>query len=296
MKLGVLLITYNHEKYIAQAIDSILMQKVDFSYEIVVADDASTDKTRAIIQNYSDKNPGKFKILPIGKNLGITKNYQRAFAACEGKYIAVLEGDDVWTSVHKLQKQVDFLDDHTDCSFCFNKLIIKEENSGIFKNQPSADFIDNKKILFASDLARVNFIGNFSACMYRKSIINSIDNSLYDLKVYDWMVNIVCAQSGPIGYLNEPMSVYRLHDGGSWSTKKDEEKENELMSLIDEYDKFLDGKFHEEFMIHKKNTESYSIKKILKLFIPKIVWIVIDLFVPKIFTVCVDFLRKKKIT
>src|SRR5712692_739118 len=110
-KLSVLLITYNHEKYIRQALDGVMMQKTDFDFEIVVADDHSLDSTIAIIEEYQADNHN-IRVLPSERNVGITRNYQRGFGACRGEYIAVLEGDDFWISPTKLRTLVAFLEQH----------------------------------------------------------------------------------------------------------------------------------------------------------------------------------------
>src|SRR5205085_12529467 len=99
-KLSVLLVTYNHEQYIRQALDSVLMQRTDFDFEIVVADDFSQDSTRAIVEGYQAEYYN-IRILQSEKNVGITHNYQPGSAACRGEYVAVLEGDDYWTSPNK---------------------------------------------------------------------------------------------------------------------------------------------------------------------------------------------------
>jgi|LSQX01.2.fsa_nt_gb glycosyltransferase involved in cell wall biosynthesis len=114
LMLSVGMLTYNHEKYIAQAIDSILMQEVNFDYEIVIADDCSTDNTREIILDYQKRYPDIIKPLFQEKNLGSQKNANALRTACSGKYRATLEGDDYWISPSKLQKQVDFLENNPD--------------------------------------------------------------------------------------------------------------------------------------------------------------------------------------
>jgi len=93
--LSVLLVCYNQKDFLPQALDSILMQKTSFEFEIVVANDLSTDGSQQILEQYASKH-SIIRILPSSVNLGITKNYQRGFAACLGDYIAVLEGDDYW--------------------------------------------------------------------------------------------------------------------------------------------------------------------------------------------------------
>src|SRR5437016_2968680 len=114
MKLSVMMITYNHERYVRHALDSVLMQKVDFDYEIVIGEDRSTDSTREILLEYRDKFPAKFRLLLHEQNIGVIRNCFTTLAACRGEYVALLEGDDYWTSDTKLQKQVEFLDSHRD--------------------------------------------------------------------------------------------------------------------------------------------------------------------------------------
>src|SRR5438876_4603989 len=130
-KLSVLLVTCNHEKYIRKGLDSIVMQKTDFDFEVVVADDHSQDSSIAIIEKYQAGNHD-FRILPSERNVGITRNYQRGFAACRGEYIAVLEGDDFWISPTKLESSVAFLEQHPECAFCFHRYLRHEETSNRF--------------------------------------------------------------------------------------------------------------------------------------------------------------------
>ena len=128
MKLSVGILTYNQEKYIRQCLDSVLMQKVDFDYEIVVGDDASTDGTQDILRDYAKHYPGKFVLLLGEKNEGISMNYKKVLTACKGEYVALCEGDDYWTDMTKLQKQVDFLENHPDyLDIILNVLLIKSQ-------------------------------------------------------------------------------------------------------------------------------------------------------------------------
>src|ERR1017187_2565779 len=111
-KVSVLMITYNHEKYIAQAIESVLMQKTDFPYELILGEDCSTDGTREIVREYSRKHPEIVRAPPRERTLGAKENVRQIVFASRGKYIALLEGDDYWTSQEKLQLQADLLDAH----------------------------------------------------------------------------------------------------------------------------------------------------------------------------------------
>lgn len=135
MKLSVGILTYNQAQYIQQCLDSVLMQVTDFDYEIVVGDDASVDGTQEILYEYVAKYPEKFVLLLGEKNEGISINYKKVLSACKGKYIALCEGDDFWTDVQKLQKQVDFLEGHDDYGFVgtYNQLLFP---NGTLKNDP----------------------------------------------------------------------------------------------------------------------------------------------------------------
>ena len=108
--VSVSVITYRHEKYIRQALDSILMQETDFRYEIVIGEDASPDSTREILLEYKNRFPDIIKLILHKHNVGASRNSYEVRKHCSGKYIAILEGDDFWTDKNKLQKQIDFLE------------------------------------------------------------------------------------------------------------------------------------------------------------------------------------------
>ena len=113
MMVSVVFITYNHEKYVRKALLSVLQQETDFSFEVIVGEDCSTDNTRLILQEIKEQYPDQVKLLFREKNLGRpTLNVYQTSMECKGKYVAYLEGDDYWTDPKKLQKQVDFLETH----------------------------------------------------------------------------------------------------------------------------------------------------------------------------------------
>lgn len=121
--LSVVTITYNHEPYIAKCIEGVLMQKVNFPIEFIIAEDCSTDGTRAICEDYAAKYPNLIRLVTSESNVGALNNEKRAMLAARGKYIAFCEGDDYWTYPLKLQTQVDFLDAHLDYSVCFHRCL-----------------------------------------------------------------------------------------------------------------------------------------------------------------------------
>lgn len=112
-KLSILVVTYNQEQYIRQCLDSIIGQNVNFDYEVIIGDDCSTDNTSAILDEYAAKYPFIY-VYHYPKNMGHVKNWECCLNRCQGEYIAILEGDDYWLDCHKLQKQVDYLDSHSE--------------------------------------------------------------------------------------------------------------------------------------------------------------------------------------
>jgi len=119
--VSIVCITYNHEPYLRQALDSFLMQKTSFAYEIVLAEDCSTDGTRKICAEYAAKYPDMIYYINRDHNVGYNENEYEAMSAAKGKYIAYCEGDDYWTIPDKLQRQVDFLECHPEYSVCWHR-------------------------------------------------------------------------------------------------------------------------------------------------------------------------------
>ena len=243
-RMSVLLVTYNHAKFVAQALDSILMQRTDFEFEIIAVDDCSTDDTLAILRRYEGQH-SRLRVLAAETNLGISRNYQRGFAACRGEFVAVLEGDDYWISPRKLQIMSDFLKRNPVCSFCFHRVIRYDphpEKAALYPPQWTAE-----QLLTVSELASGNFIGGFSTCVYRREIIVGLKPELWELDIREWFFNIVVAEYGPIGYVPEILSVYRAHPGGIWSMQPVSYRTSELIRLIESYDPFLEFRFTKQF-------------------------------------------------
>lgn len=246
MKLSVLLITYNHARYIREALDSVLWQDLDFAFEVVVCDDASTDNTREIIAEYVGKDPRvSFRFLPEAPNMGVTRNYQRAFAAVESEYVATLEGDDIWCSPEKLSQQLAFLEAHRECSVCGCNYFVYAEDLARYTERVERSegfrYIDSRQLI--AD----NLIGNFSTCMYRTEALKKLPPALFDLRAYDWAVNIVMGRYGLIGFLNTPMSIYRIHGAGTWSLLSHRQKLTSQLEVLPQYDAITDGIFKDEF-------------------------------------------------
>ena len=251
--VDVLLICYNQSKYIEDTLRSILAQQTEgFRYRVVVADDASKDDTVMKIQKMADTSGVEFVFLPHDKNHGIMQNYKRAFAACTSKYIAVMEGDDLWTDPMRLQKHVCFLESLPECAMSFNLYEVRNFDTGASHVQPNVNQAMPYTLFGGGDIAYDNLIGNFSTCVYRKEIIDRLPEELYSWKGFDWITNLMISRMGAIGCLHDVMNVYRIHSNGVWSGQSQKQKTRELIEIIDDYDKKLDYVYHEGFKAHKK--------------------------------------------
>jgi glycosyltransferase involved in cell wall biosynthesis len=214
MKLSVMMITYNHERFIAQALASVLAQRVNFDYEIIVAEDKSTDGTRDIVLDFHRRYPGRIVPLLRDQNLGAMRNFKDALAFCRGEYVALLEGDDLWTHEDKLQTQTNFLDEHPDYAICCHRARFVDETGGgqsrIYPTLPAGTY----SIL---DLFDGNWIVTCSV-MYRWGSVGSLPDWFLTLKMGDWPLHILVGRAGKIHLMDEVMSVYRIHQGGIWSS------------------------------------------------------------------------------
>ncbi len=223
-KVSVLMITYNHAKFIRQAIESALMQVADFDYEIVIGDDCSTDGTTQILQEYQQGSPGRLRVLVRGQNLGLAgkNNFIHTLNECAGEYVALLEGDDFWTSPDKLQMQANFLDEHPEFSFCFHPVRVVDE-----KGMPADAVLDSpatKTVVALADIAEEYFIPTGSS-MFRATILQrGVPDWYYRQKGADWTIHILLAEHGPGGRIEGIMSAYRVHADGLWSKTPSDER------------------------------------------------------------------------
>lgn len=247
MKLDIILITYNQEQYISQAIESILLQRVndDVQVRVIVADDCSIDDTLDIIKSYESKSPFPFLFLENNQNLGISKNYQRAFATCDGDYIAILEGDDYWSSPDHLEQHIRFLDAHHECSMSMNNITyMKQESSKIFapfwNYTDDVYYVDTKK-----QIVEGNQLGNLSACVFRNACIQALPQSLYDIPIADWMLGVMLSQQGLLAILKESTSVYRTNENSQWASLSKKKQYKQLLELAKLYDEYQDSRCHE---------------------------------------------------
>ena len=242
MKVSVCMITYNHEKFITQAVESVMMQQTNFDYELVIGEDCSTDRTREIAIELQKRYPDKIRLLLPEKNLGMQPNFVQTLEACRGKYTALVEGDDYWTSPAKLQRQVDFLDSHPDLSECFHSTLVVHEDG----SQDSRVFAPpgGKKVWSLEDFLFEVPIATCST-MFRKGLFGAYPEWFYKTEIGDWALHMLNAQHGKVGHLDEVMSVYRVHYGGVWSSLNQATAHQQKIRLLRQVDEHFGWQHHQ---------------------------------------------------
>jgi glycosyltransferase involved in cell wall biosynthesis len=214
MKVSVCMTAYNQDHYISEAIESVIYQATKFPYELVIGEDHSTDKTLDICLHHQNRHPRMIGVYPRHKNLGLARNLALTWAECRGDYIAMLEGDDIWCSPLKLQKQAVFLDSHPEYSMCFTLTDINSDQPNRHDQWPYRKNL--KETLTASDILKHNLIANCSV-MYRKAF-PVLPAWLQSLPYCDICLHALHALNGPIGYIPELMATYRLHKGSAFES------------------------------------------------------------------------------
>lgn len=244
--VSVLMPTYNHEKFIAEAIESALAQKTDFDFEILVHDDCSTDGTLKIAESYAQKFPEKIRLFTEKQNQGLLKSYKKLIESSRGKYLAILESDDFWTDKNKLQKQVDFLEANPDYGLCAADKIDVDENG----NQIHTGMIFNKdirdKTRWYEELLGNNGIAGACTVVFRKSdfekhcdIDDWIENAF---KTFDHPAWLSISFNTKCKYINENLAAYRIL-GSSVSNNLNAKKNMDFNLSIAKIEKYIISKF-----------------------------------------------------
>jgi glycosyltransferase involved in cell wall biosynthesis len=218
-KVSVSIITYNHRNYIAQTLDSVLQQEVDFPYEIIVGDDCSTDGTRDILKEYQARHPDKiFLILHPKRYEGVPGRLNNItnLYACRGQYIAMLDGDDRWLSPDKLQQQANFLDSNPDYTLCFHDALIEHENpleQDYYESERNG--LTQNSSFTHRQLANDWFM-HTSTVMFRNGLIGEFPEWFWHIYSADYAIQLLSTQNGKIGYLANVKGV-RFKNQGSFT-------------------------------------------------------------------------------
>lgn len=215
--LSVCLITYNHGRYIRKALDSVLSQKVNFNWEIIIADDFSTDDTRNILLEYKRLKPELIKLLFQEKNIGPGKNFQHLLNYPKSRYIAYLEGDDFWTDNYKLQKQVAFLDKRKDAKGCFHNALFIDEHDNIIHKIYNSDKLLNKK--YTQKQCLLDLKSAYASCtlVFKREILDDYMPKKMINNICDEFLDLLITKNGTLYYLDFNGAAYRFHNQGIWS-------------------------------------------------------------------------------
>lgn len=243
MKVSVWATAFNHEKYIRQCLDSVLMQKTDFDFEIIIGEDCSDDNTREILKKYKEKHPDKITLYLPEKNIGMMNMDIATKKLCRGKYLALLNGDDYWTDEKKLQIQCELLDREPETSMCYHKATVLNEDTG---NSFETYFGEKE-----NELPLESLLNGYNPVMTPTVMVRNnfeLEDWYADLPYGDMPLYLMQAQKGKIRYIDRNMSVYRIHSSGNWqgnSAYSNLQKDLEFYSFMNEK---LEFKYNEKIM------------------------------------------------
>lgn len=229
--VSVCMITYNHESYITQAIEGVLMQKCNFPIELVIGEDCSTDCTRAICKEYAI-NQKEIRLLPSDCNIGVMANFIKTLEACTGKYIAICEGDDYWTDPYKLQKQVDFLENNEDYGLVYTEFDSLCQATGVIEKSQFKNKLGIKQNNFEDFLRNGWFLAPCTWMFRSISLELTYEYSDKGFLAGDLQLLLTIAANSKIGYIDEVTSVYRVLSESASHTLSFEKKERFLLSVL----------------------------------------------------------------
>lgn len=240
--LSIRCFVYNHEAYLRQCLDGFVMQKTNFAFEAIVHDDASTDGSANIIREYAEKYPDIIKPIyetenQYSKHDGSLRRIMDSAISPSSKYLAICEGDDYWTDPYKLQKQVDYMESHPNCTM----VCCKAANYSELNHRVTSYTSSNHKTTSLSP-KRIILEGGYyiATCgiVYRKDLMNVYPEYCRRCHVGDYPLQIFASMVGDVFYFNEAMVVYRVDNVGSWSSSIS--KHNDSVMLINKIKSEID--------------------------------------------------------
>lgn len=317
IQVSIMCITYNHEKFIANMLDSLLSQKVNFQYEILIHDDASKDRTQDIIKDYTRKYPDIIKPILQKENQyskGIDPNITYNYPRIRGKYVAYCEGDDYWLDENKLQVQYNAMEQNKQCAICVHKTqCVSVSNEKIDREFPPIELnggIITSQEYITMELKDVGWLFQTSSYFIRAEVAKEYASEYVNkYPVGDLPLVLFSLQKGSCYYIPRKMSCYRVDSGGAMSSLKSRKKRiahfNEMIAGHKDFDKLTSYKYHEEFLfaILSSELEINLVKKnyrvlisplyrnvLRKMSVKRRLIVYLGLICPKI----ADYIEKKK--
>ena len=206
--------TFEHRPFIAQAIESVLLQDAPFEFELVIGEDRSSDGTREIVERYAARYPERVRTVLPAENVGHGEILRRVLEETRGRFVAYLDGDDYWTSAAKLRRQAEYLEAHEECASCFHDASLVYDAAGSPSGATTPALAEASFAL--EDILTECFVPS-PAMMFRREIVAELPAWAFESAWIDWLIHIRCAERGPLGYIAEPLAAYRVHEGGMFS-------------------------------------------------------------------------------
>ncbi|MBV4356067.1 glycosyltransferase [Pinibacter aurantiacus] len=248
-KISVCLFTYNYEKYIDECLQSILTQRTNVEFEIIITDDCSTDRTQEICNTYATKYPGRIKLVFNKKNIGdSTANWINAFRQCKGKYIALIDGDDYFTDRDKLQKQFDVMEADNNAVLCFHNVKEVYANS-----QLDTETNFDNRIYVSKDFMHGWFIRTSSMFFKKDAFPDVIPDWVYDYPFrFDSILPVMLNEKGHTIFIDETMSAWRKHTAGTSNIFKIDVVKNftTIIQLYSQLNLYTQKKYDKEAKEH----------------------------------------------
>jgi glycosyltransferase involved in cell wall biosynthesis len=239
-RLTVVVTTYNEEQFITPAIESILAQETDFPFEVVIIDDCSTDRTREIVIEYQQAHPEKIRLVLLERNRCDNVDFMREVEQAAGEYVAILDGDDYWTSPHKLEKQVEYLDRHPECAICAHNALVVYEDGRL--DPHNTNLPDQKETSTIEDLFEGRLV-HTASIVVRKAAIGQFPAAYAEEQCADWALILLAASRGTLGYIGETMAVYRIHRGGLWTGLSARQQQRRIVEFYENARAYVPRKY-----------------------------------------------------
>lgn len=245
--------TYNEENTIEECLDSVLSQDIDVDYEVVVADDGSTDATRSILQRYEARYPDRIRLVFHDENQGHIRTFWSLQQRARGKFVAVLDGDDYWTDRRKLQKQLDRLrsDPPLRMVGCQYRSVFETQRSGPAGSPPQPERIQLDQFLHGV------WIGA-STVLYHRSVLENLPDWVYECAGDDKVLQFLCVREGPIGFINEAMVAYRVRNSGVFGSKESTAGIEWMIEYLLYFERELTG-IHRKIVRYKLSNKYYML-------------------------------------
>lgn len=241
--------TYNHADYIEQAVESVMSQKTTFTFKLILLDDCSSDGTREKCYALRRRHGSKLELILPEKNTEGKSVIEELYPRClnsGAKYIALCEGDDYWTDENKLQKQFEILEKLPDYSGCsHNTKVIKKQSKGEY------EYIVNQSIkntFTIDDFTKGLAYFHTSSMLYRISMMKEIDFDFFRKNPGDWLLLTLMSELGPIRYIDESMSSYRIHINGEWSRLSKLSQLQKNLEAIVRYNRGFGNRYEQNYM------------------------------------------------